>query len=161
MKPICKACGTQYPEGEPPRACVICDDVRQYVPPSGQQWTTLDTLQGGHTNGWRALKDDLFEIRTEPAVGIGQQALLARTPHGNVLWDCITLLDDATREIIRALGGLKAIAISHPHYYSTMTEWARAFGCPVWIHEADRQWIVSPAMRCNSGRGIRCRSRMT
>ena len=26
------------------------------------------------------------------------------------------------------MGGLKAIAISHPHYYSSMVEWSRAFG---------------------------------
>jgi hypothetical protein len=89
------------------------------------------------------LRDDLFEIRTEPTFGIGQRALLVRTSDGNVLWDCISLLDGATVAIVRALGGLKAIAISHPHYYSTMTEWARAFDCPVWVHEADRPWVVS------------------
>ena len=26
----------------------------------------------------------------------------------------------------------------HPHYYSTMVEWGRAFGVPVWLHAADR-----------------------
>jgi glyoxylase-like metal-dependent hydrolase (beta-lactamase superfamily II) len=64
-------------------------------------------------------------------------------PGGNVLWDCITLIDDATIDLIRGIGGLKAIAISHPHYYTTMVEWSRAFGgIPVYLHEADRQWVM-------------------
>ncbi len=39
-------------------------------------------------------------------------------------------------------GGLAGIAISHPHYYSAMVEWARAFDCPVHLHAADRQWVM-------------------
>lgn len=79
----------------------------------------------------------------EPTFGIGQRALLARTPAGNVLWDCVALLDDAAVAIIRAMGGLSGIAISHPHYYSTMHDWAHTFSCPIWIHEADREWVLS------------------
>lgn len=61
----------------------------------------------------------LIGIRTEPQVAIGQTAYLVRTPEGNVLWDCITYLDDETVEAIKGLGGVKAIAISHPHFFST------------------------------------------
>lgn len=49
---ICTTCGTQYePSDKPPAACPICDDERQFVPPSGQTWTTLDSLQKRFTNG--------------------------------------------------------------------------------------------------------------
>jgi len=41
-------------------------------------------------------------------------------------------------------GGLDAIAISHPHYYSGMIEWAHRFDCPVHLHTADREWIMRP-----------------
>lgn len=143
MHPICVACGTQYPGETQPERCMICNDARQFVPPGGQQWTTLEALRRSHANAWRALRDDLFEIRMEPTFGIGQRALLARSPAGNVLWDCVALLDDAAVAIIRAMGGLSGIAISHPHYYSTMQDWARTFSCPIWIHEADREWVVS------------------
>ena len=37
---------------------------------------------------------------------------------------------------------MKAIAISHPHYYTTMRRWSEAFDAPVLLHEADRQWVV-------------------
>ena len=71
---------------------------------------------------------NLIAIRTEPQVAIGQTAYLVRTPEGNVLWDCITYLDDETIEAIKSLGGLKAIAISHPHFFSTHIEYVHCGG---------------------------------
>ena len=79
-----------------------------------------------------------------PHFAIGQRALLLRTDKGNVLWDCISLLDEATKEIVKGLGGLIGIAISHPHYYSSMVEWAHAFDAPIHLHAADRQWVMRP-----------------
>jgi hypothetical protein len=60
------------------------------------------------------------------------------------LCDTVALLDDATIDLIRALGGLAGIAISHPHYYTTMVEWSRAVDAPVHLHSADRQWVMRP-----------------
>jgi hypothetical protein len=137
---ICATCGTQFsPATQPPASCSICADERQYVPESGQRWTTLDALRSDHRNALQRLEPDLYGIGTTPSFAIGQRALLIRTPHGNVLWDCISLLDDATVDIINALGGIHSIAISHPHFYTTMVEWARAFNCPVLLHSADRR----------------------
>lgn len=71
--------------------------------------------------------------------------MLIQSPGGNVLWDCISLIDDATVEAIRGLGGLAAVAISHPHYYSSMVEYSRAFGgVPIFLHAADRRWVMRP-----------------
>ena len=68
-----------------------------------------------------------------------------RTTNGNVLWDCVPLLDPALVEMVKALGGVSAIAISHPHYYTSMVEWSRAFGgVPIYLHAADRQWVMRP-----------------
>ncbi|PRY93787.1 hypothetical protein BCF33_2672 [Hasllibacter halocynthiae] len=145
---ICTACGTSYPPAAaPPPLCPICEDARQYVPDGGQGWTTPDRLAAGHANRWSRPEPDLFAIETAPAFGIGQRAFLVRTPAGNVLWDCLALLDAATREIVEALGGLAAIAISHPHYYTTMQDWADAFGAPVLLHEDDREWVMRPSPR--------------
>jgi len=126
---ICTACGTQYqPSEAPPNICPICTDERQFVPASGQSWTTLEGLRKTHSNKFRNLAAGLTTIETTPAFGIGQRAILARTPAGNVLWDCLALIDDATVDLLKGLGGLMAIAISHPHYYTTMVEWSRALG---------------------------------
>jgi hypothetical protein len=141
---ICTTCGTQYePSDKPPANCPICDDERQYVAAQGQGWTTLDSLRGRSYNAWRELEPNLLSIVTFPAFGIGQRAELLRTPNGNILWDCIALVDRATVELIEAMGGIKGIAISHPHYYTTMTEWSAAFGgVPVHLHQDDRKWIM-------------------
>ncbi|HET8655932.1 MAG TPA: hypothetical protein VFL93_10495 [Longimicrobiaceae bacterium] len=142
---ICITCGTQYPESEAaPAACPICEDERQYVRAEGQAWTTLERLREEHTNRMEPEAPALLGIGTEPSFAIGQRALLVQRPAGNVLWDCIALLDGATKERIDALGGISAIAISHPHYYTTMVEWARAFDAPVHLHEADRRWVQRP-----------------
>lgn len=139
---VCVTCGTQFAEAAP-SACPICEDPRQYVPPTGQAWTTLDALRGTHRNRI-APQGELEGIGTEPSFGIGQRALLV--PHGGrrFLWDCITLLDDATAEAVQARGGLTGVAISHPHYYSAMVEWAHRFECPVHLHADDRAWIQRP-----------------
>jgi hypothetical protein len=146
MKPICKACGTQFPETpEPPAFCPICSDARQFIPKSGQEWTTLEKLRASHRNAFHQYEPNLLGIGTLPEFAIGQRALLLQTAHGNFLWDCISLLDEATVEIISGLGGLRGIAISHPHYYTTMLEWSRAFDdAPIFLHAADREWVVNP-----------------
>ena len=142
---ICTACGTQHaPTSAPPSACAICDDERQYVPPGGQAWTTLARLQRGHMPTFRD-EAGLIGVGMTPAFAIGQRALLVPAEDGNVLWDCISLVSDVMVELIKGIGGLKAIAISHPHFYTTMVEWSRAFGgIPVYLHEADREWIMRP-----------------
>src|SRR3954454_11515285 len=141
MLPVCVTCGVQY--AGPVEACPICEDPRQYVPVAGQQWTTLEALRETHRN---AVRDEagLTGIGTEPRFAIGQRALLVPYGASNLLWDCITLLDDATATEVERRGGLAAIAISHPHYYSCMVEWAHRFGCPIHLHAADAEWVMRP-----------------
>ncbi len=141
---ICTACGAQYPPSQtPPDACLICTDERQFVPASGQSWTTLERLRDAHSNRFRRLAAGLTTIETTPTFGIGQRAILARTPAGNALWDCLALIDDATVDVLKGLGGVAGIAISHPHYYTTMVEWSRALGgVPIHLHAADREWVT-------------------
>ena len=141
MLPVCVTCGAQF--GGPADRCPVCEDPRQYVPPGGQRWTTLDELRRDHRN---EIRDEagFTGVGTEPRFAIGQRALLVPWGESNLLWDCVTLLDDATAEAVEARGGLRAIAISHPHYYSGMVEWAHRFGCPILLHEADRAWIMRP-----------------
>jgi glyoxylase-like metal-dependent hydrolase (beta-lactamase superfamily II) len=143
---ICTTCGTQYPVSEmPPGSCRICSEERQYVGLNGQQWTSLDALRADRRNEFHPVEANLTAILTTPAFAINQRAFLIETPAGSILWDCLTLLDDATIQFIRQKGSLAAIAISHPHYYTTMTEWSQAFGqVPVYLHEADREWVVRP-----------------
>lgn len=145
---VCCACGTMYaPTEEPPARCPICEDERQYVPPGGQRFTTMAELEGTHRNAYEVLEDGLLGIQTVPDFAIGQRAILVRTPEGNLLWDPLSLVDAAAREILGALGGVRAIAASHPHFFASMPAWAEAFDARIVLHEASRTDV-----HCEQGR---------
>lgn len=146
MTHLCVTCGTQFPPADhAPSQCPICEDERQFVGLQGQQWITLEQLRRAHRNTLFQEGDGIWGISTVPAFGIGQRALLVRTETGNILWDCVSLIDSDTVALIEALGGIHAIAISHPHYYTSMIEWSRAFGgVPIYLHEDDREWVQRP-----------------
>ena len=142
--PVCATCGTQFGNPDATRAdCPICADARQWIPEGGQEWTSLEELQRDHRNEIRP-EGELVGIGTSPRFAIGQRALLVPFGERCLLWDCITLLDEETATEVERRGGLAAIAISHPHYYSGMVEWARRFGCPIYLHAADAEWIMRP-----------------
>lgn len=143
MTHLCVTCGTQFPaDDRPPQHCPICEDERQFVGLQGQQWITLEKLQKTHRNTFFQEGEGIWGIATEPAFGIGQRALLVRMGKDNVLWDCLSLINSDTVALINSLGGISAIAISHPHYYTSMVEWSRAFGeVPIYLHEDDREWV--------------------
>ncbi|KAH7003048.1 beta-lactamase-like protein [Fusarium venenatum] len=143
---VCDTCGTQFPTADRStlKTCHICDDPRQFVPPSGQSFSTLGELKKHFKNEWIGCPSDpnITFIHSIPKLAIGQRAILIQTPKGNILWDCITLLDDETILKIKEKGGLRAIVISHPHFYSTHVQWARAFACPVYIAAEDKSWTT-------------------
>jgi glyoxylase-like metal-dependent hydrolase (beta-lactamase superfamily II) len=151
---LCKACGTQYaPSDRPPAACAICEDPRQYIPhDDGQVWLSWEEFVDAHRP---EIRDDhgLLGIGCEPSFAIGQRALLVKSSVGNVLWDCISYLDDELVKRVDAEGGVAAIAVSHPHYYSAMVDWAHTFGCPIHLHAAEQKWVMrpDPAIRFWSG----------
>ncbi len=155
---ICTTCGVQFAERlTPPTSCPICEDERQFVNPNGQSWTTIDTLRSSHSLRLEDYEPNLVAVVMEPSLAIGQRPLLVRSPGGNVLWDCTPLIDDQTVRAIQALGGIGAIAISHPHFYASMVEWSHAFGgVPVHLPSADRDFVMhdDPVLRFWDGDGL-------
>jgi len=103
----------------------------------------MERLRHEHRNILIEEESGLFSVRTEPKWAIGQRAIIVQTDEGNLLWDCVPLIDRATISSIRSLGGLRAIAISHPHYYASMVEWSEAFGgVPIYLHQDDSRWVI-------------------
>jgi glyoxylase-like metal-dependent hydrolase (beta-lactamase superfamily II) len=143
---ICVTCGAQFPTSlGPPANCRICDDERQYVGHEGQRWTTLGELRREHSNLISEIEPGLTGIITAPRFAIGPQAHLIATPAGNILWNCLNLIDDETIAAVARRGGLAAIAVSHPHFFSGVADWSHAFGgIPVYLHADDRQWVTRP-----------------
>lgn len=140
---ICATCGNHHhAAGPPPEVCVICADERQWVPASGQRWTTLDELAAaGHRCEVREVEPGLLGIGVTPTFAIGQRALLVRTDEGNLLWDPPGFLDDTARAAVAAAGRLDAVSASHPHFYGAMAEWSRAFEAEILLPRADVSWL--------------------
>jgi metallo-beta-lactamase superfamily protein len=141
---ICRTCAVEQPDtAEPPSVCAICSDERQYVRPTGQRWTTLEELAAaGHQGTIAEVEPGLHGISIEPSVGIGQRALLIQTPSGNLLWDPNGYVDDELVAAVQRLGGLAAVAASHPHMYGVQVEWSHRFDdVPVYVQAADREWL--------------------
>jgi hypothetical protein len=140
---ICETCGTQYPDT--PSHCPVCEDERQYVGANGQTWTTHEALKATHT---LRLEDEagVLGIGLAPDFAINQRALYLPTDAGNILWECLSLVTDEAVEAQQARGGVDLIAISHPHFYSSMLAWSEALGnVPILLHEADRDWVRRPS----------------
>ena len=151
---ICVQCGTQFDAtAEPSPHCTICEDERQFVHYGGQEWTTLKQLAANHHNRFEDEAPQLLGIGTEPEFAIGQRALFLQSAGGNLLWDCISLLDDKTIAEVNARGGIRAIAISHPHFYSSMVEWADHFEAQIFLHAKDRQWVMRESPRIHFWEG--------
>ena len=156
---ICRTCGVQFAETrEPPAECPICLDPRQYVGWDGQQWTTMEELiADGHRNELREEQQGLLGIGIDPSFSIGQRALLLQTPGGNVLYDCVSVLDDDAVDRIRSLGGIDFICFSHPHFYDSMVEFSAAFGdAPIVIPKLDREYVMrsDPAIEFWDGKPL-------
>ncbi|MEQ8245154.1 MBL fold metallo-hydrolase [Fulvivirga sp.] len=139
---ICSTCGTYYPFTSFPDSCTICSDERQYIPDGGQLWTMPEDLHQKHSIKLNKITEHLYEFEINPTFAIGQRALLVLSERGNVLWDCIPMLDELTIEFIKSKGGLSAIGFSHPHFYSNMNDWAETFNCPIYIHENDAEHVM-------------------
>ncbi|MCU1514600.1 MAG: hypothetical protein JWO10_1690 [Microbacteriaceae bacterium] len=141
---ICATCAVEHPDTEhPPALCAICSDERQYVPGTGQAWTTLGQLAAAGTRiEIEQLEPNLYGVTAEPPVAIGQRALLVRSENGNVLWDPTGFVDEDGAARVRELGEVVAIVASHPHMYGSQVSWSRALGgVPVLVAEADRRWV--------------------
>ncbi|MBI4900751.1 MAG: hydrolase [Actinobacteria bacterium] len=139
---ICATCGVETADlDEAPLRCEICSDERQWVPESGQAWTTLaDLTEGGTRTEWFEVEPGLYGVRSSPTVGIGQQTMVVSTPAGVVVFDPLGFVDDECVEHVRALGKVLAVVASHPHMYGCQTVWAAALDAPVVLNAHDAEW---------------------
>jgi hypothetical protein len=142
---ICATCGVEHPDGEFPPAhdCRICADDRQYVPETGQAWTTLAELaRQRHELVYEQPEPGIHRFNREPQVGIGQWTYLVQTPAGNLIWDPPNHVDDRLVDAIAGLGGAAVIVASHPHMYGAQVSLSHRLGrVPVLVHALDRGWV--------------------
>lgn len=137
----CATCGFQRESTEPPARCEVCDDERQFGPRT-PRWLSTDELRASYRNRVSREEDGVFAVATDPQLGIGQRAFLIVTQAGNVLWDCVNVVDEDTVADVSALGGIDSIALSHPHFYGAVRDWSRSFSdATAYVHSLDRRWL--------------------
>jgi glyoxylase-like metal-dependent hydrolase (beta-lactamase superfamily II) len=134
----------------------VCEDERQWVPPTGQVWKSMGELaREGYRTEVRDVEPDMFGIGVQPGIGVYQRGLVVRTPGGNLLWDPPPFLDQAAIDAVRTAGGLAAVSSSHPHMYGAAVEWSHAFDAEILLPDADVDagWLMRPypAVRTWSG----------
>lgn len=139
---ICATCAVESADSAtPPEECEICSDERQWVPATGQAWTTVAELEAsGTTTSWFEVEPGLYGITSDPKVGIGQQTMVVDTGDGVVVFDPLGYVDAAAVDHICDLGVVRAVAASHPHMYGCQTDWAEALDAPVVINSHDAEW---------------------
>lgn len=142
----CATCGIEFADtAEPLAICPVCADERQYLPPGGQKWTTQAEIREGRSATIDLMEEGLYGITVNPRFGIGHRPLLVQTPNGNVLWDASGFFDDALLRNLDALGGVTAIASSHPHLVGACVSISHHFGhAPLYWNADDAEWIQRP-----------------
>ena len=55
---------------------------------------------------------------------------------------------------IHGSGGIRAIAISHPHFFGGIATWAEEFDAPVYIHEKDKHFVTEPNSHIQPWSGV-------
>lgn len=139
---ICRTCGVETCT-PPPDVCPICADERQWLPSAGQDWTTREELVSEyHSVSIVEREPGLYALRVEPKLGIGQTCYLTQSEHGNVLFDVPPYIDEDVIAAVSDLGGVQAIAASHPHMFGLQLEWSAAFDdAPIFVCRADADWV--------------------
>lgn len=152
---ICPTCGGHFAAADaPPDICAICADERQWVPATGQRWTTAAELaDAGYRSDIRAVEPDLIGVGVNRDLGVGHRGLLVRTAEGNLLWDPPAFLDDQAVQAVRDAGGLHTVSSSHPHMYGAAADWSSAFGADVLLPEVDLPWLHRPIPRLRTWAG--------
>ncbi|GKU02760.1 metallo-beta-lactamase family protein [Fusarium langsethiae] len=143
---VCDTCGTQFPTADRTalKTCHICDDPRQFVPPSGQSFSTLGELKKQFKNEWTKCPSDpnITFIHSTPKLAIGQRAILIKTPKGNIL----PILDDA---VLFSPGGSHRVVDAG----ATAIKLGGHFPGSLVLHYNSRLFIADTLMTTASGVG--------
>lgn len=152
---ICLICGTCFPPStQPPQVCQLCAGKQQLVLGEGTDWTTEEELiQNDFHNVMNFEEHNLWSIRVRPSFASSQRAFFFHSDRGNVLWDCLSLLDKETVEKLEDLGGIHTIILSNPHFQTGVCKWAERFDAEVIVHESDVEFLVEQPRRLKTWTG--------
>ncbi|MGF1502763.1 MAG: MBL fold metallo-hydrolase [Paracoccaceae bacterium] len=120
-----------------PLGCPICMDTRNALPEDGWDFKTEAFAETTFTTSWRQVDDDLWAFTARPKFGLGATGWLTTRDDGNVMFESCPWYSADALEQIRSLGGIRALAASHPHGYGALWQLQRVFAPILTIHRAD------------------------
>ena len=133
----CANCGFWQLHFDPPD-CPVCTDVRNDLPEDGWRFVPEAEIAATHEGEVREVAEGLWAFTTTPALGLAGTGWLLTRPKGNVAFEAAPYYSRAMLDRIAQLGGIAALAASHPHGYGALFQLQRAFEPPVVaIHKDD------------------------
>lgn len=133
--------------GQTPILCPICCDTRNALPEDGWEFRDEAWAEASFETSWREVAHDLWAFTASPKFGLGATGWLILREDGNVMFESCPWYSAAALEKIRALGGIRTLAASHPHGYGALWQLQREFDPVLTIHRADIPY--SKAFRVN------------
>ena len=137
---VCDNCGFWQKCFQAPSTCAVCQDFRHTPPPRAFRFLSPQEAAREIASTWSQVQDGVWEIRAEPAFGIGTVAYLIEHPAGNILWDGAAFYSPEALDFIESRGGLKWLAASHPHAYGAAGQLQDRFEPTVAVAVADLRW---------------------
>ena len=155
-----RTCGIQYAERRSPPSAAPSARTSASTSAGGAELDHAEQMRGQPPKSARCRGPGLISIGTDPKFAIGQRALHLRTAEGNVLWDCISLVDDRSVDAMQA----RSAAFGHRDLPSPLLlldgRVEPGLGdVPVYLHAADGEWVMRPIRPSSSGRATPTRSR--
>ncbi|RPF71186.1 MBL fold metallo-hydrolase [Aurantiacibacter spongiae] len=133
----CANCGFWQLHFDPPE-CPVCTDVRNDLPEDGWRFLPEREVAASHDGSAREVAEGLWAFTTTPALGLGGTGWLLVREGGNVAFEAAPYYSPPMLDTLARLGGIAALAASHPHGYGALFQLQREFDPPVVaIHKDD------------------------
>jgi hypothetical protein len=137
----CTHCGgwILWFDSREPVYCQNCMDVRNALPNEDFTYLHIDDAKGKFHTKWQEVLPGFWEFWTEPQLGLGSHGWLIQRDEGNIAFEAAPYYDEASRQKLESLGGIKILAASHPHGYGALWQLQEFFDPELIIHKDDLQ----------------------
>ena len=140
---VCRNCGFWQRDFSRPTNCPLCKDARHVLPVGGWDFYNLEEASEAFPMHWEELLPGLWRFWNDPVDGIGSHSYLIQNKLGNIIFEGATVYSNEALEKLKALGGVRFAAASHPHTYGALWQLQDHFDANIALHVADFSWSTA------------------